>query len=146
MGTSCRGSGGDTWPSPSQRQSALSHPRSSWALPKSTSPARNYRKVGLDKMCLLMEGTPRSKGNLQSTTLGYISGLCDQPTTHRPTDRPTIALVERMESEIDHLWEQLDKEREANRENHRLLAVALERIPAIEGGGERDTPVIATLY
>jgi hypothetical protein len=51
-----------------------------------------------------------------------------------------------MESEIDHLWEQLDKEREANRENHRLLAVALERIPAIEAGDERDTPVIATWY
>jgi hypothetical protein len=25
------------------------------ALPKSTSPAHNHRKVGLDKMCLLME-------------------------------------------------------------------------------------------
>jgi hypothetical protein len=41
-------------------------------------------------------------------------------------------LVERMASEIDHLRDQLDKEREANRENRRLLAAALERIPAIE--------------
>src|SRR5215208_8143094 len=47
--------GGDPWPSPCYGQSTLSHLRSSWALPKSTSPARNYRKVGLDKQCLLME-------------------------------------------------------------------------------------------
>jgi hypothetical protein len=47
-------------------------------------------------------------------------------------------LVERMASEIDHLRDQLDKEREANRENRRLLAAALERIPAIEAPS--DTP------
>jgi hypothetical protein len=56
---------------------------------------------------------------------------------------PTVALVERMGSEIDHLREQLDKEREANRENRRLLAAALERIPAIEAGDERESPVTA---
>ena len=45
-----------------------------------------------------------------------------------------------MESEIDHLREQLDKEREANRENRRLLAAALERIPAIEASEARESP------
>jgi hypothetical protein len=47
-------------------------------------------------------------------------------------------LVERMASEIDHLREQLREERAANRENRRLLAAALERIPAIEA--PPDTP------
>jgi septal ring factor EnvC (AmiA/AmiB activator) len=56
----------------------------------------------------------------------------------------TVALVKHMKSEIDHLREQLDKEREANRENRRLLAAALERIPAIEAGDERESPVPAT--
>jgi hypothetical protein len=71
----------------------------------------------------------------------------DQSNDKSSTDRDastTVALVERMESEIDHLREQLDKEREANRENRRLLAAALERIPAIEAGDERDAPVTAT--
>jgi hypothetical protein len=62
-------------------------------------------------------------------------------------------LYERMSSEIDHLRDQLDKEREANRENRRLLAAALERIPAIEAppdtpsentAEERESPVTAS--
>jgi hypothetical protein len=71
----------------------------------------------------------------------------DQSSDQSATDRdasPTVALVKHMESEIDHLREQLDKEREANRENRRLLAAALERIPAIEAGDERESPVTAT--
>jgi hypothetical protein len=54
-------------------------------------------------------------------------------------------LIERMSSEIEHLRSQLQAEREANRENRRLLAAALERIPAIEAPTEpppetRDSP------
>jgi hypothetical protein len=45
-------------------------------------------------------------------------------------------LVERMASEIDYLRSQLDQEREANRENRRLLAAALERIPELEAPRE----------
>lgn len=37
-----------------------------------------------------------------------------------------------MASEIEHPRQPLDKEREANRENRRLLVAGLERIPAIE--------------
>src|SRR5215207_1395166 len=70
MGTS-RGPGGDTWPSPCYGQSTLSHPRSSGALPKATSPARNHRKVGLDKVCLLMEGISGAAGS------GFEPGLTD---------------------------------------------------------------------
>ena len=42
------------------------------------------------------------------------------------------SLVEVLTYQVSYLREQLDKEREANRENRRLLAAALERIPAIE--------------
>ena len=42
------------------------------------------------------------------------------------------AFVESLEDQVSYLREQLDKEREANRENRRLLAAALERIPKIE--------------
>jgi hypothetical protein len=63
----------------------------------------------------------------------------DQSTTDRDAS-PTVAaaLVERMASEIDYLRDQLDQEREANRENRRLLAAALERIPELEA--PRETP------
>lgn len=47
-------------------------------------------------------------------------------------------LVEHMASEIYYLLSQLDQEREANRENRRLLAAALERIPELEA--PRETP------
>jgi hypothetical protein len=64
------------------------------------------------------------------------------------------SLVESMQDQIEYLRLQLDKEREANRENRRLLAAALERIPAIEAPpdtppqepsrGERESPVTAS--
>jgi hypothetical protein len=38
-------------------------------------------------------------------------------------------LVESLQGQVEYLREQLDREREANRENRRLLAAALERIP-----------------
>jgi hypothetical protein len=60
----------------------------------------------------------------------------DQSLTDRDASA-TVALAEHMASEIDHLRGQLAAEREANRENRRLLAAALERIPALEAS---DTP------
>ncbi len=51
------------------------------------------------------------------------------------------ALIEHMSSEIGHLREQLALEREANRENRRLLAAALERIPELEAPRDvRESP------
>src|SRR5918998_4284479 len=50
-------------------------------------------------------------------------------------------LVGELRERVRSLETQLDHERQANRENRRLLAAALERIPAIEAGDERDTPV-----
>jgi hypothetical protein len=61
----------------------------------------------------------------------------------------TTPLVESLQDQISYLREQLDREREANRENRRLLAAALERIPAIEApqdtsSDERESPVSAS--
>jgi hypothetical protein len=51
---------------------------------------------------------------------------------HDLEGEPTVnlgAIVETLQDEVRYLREQLDQEREANRENRRLLAAALERIP-----------------
>jgi hypothetical protein len=48
------------------------------------------------------------------------------------------ALIEELRAHNESLRSQLASEREANRENRRLLAAALERIPAIEA--PPDTP------
>lgn len=48
------------------------------------------------------------------------------------------ALVDALQNQIDQLGRQLDEANEANRENRRLLAAALERIPALESPEPRD--------
>jgi hypothetical protein len=46
-------------------------------------------------------------------------------------------LVESLQDQVEYLREQLEREREANRENRRLLAAALERIlPQLEAPRE----------
>ncbi|MDP9458679.1 MAG: helix-turn-helix domain-containing protein [Actinomycetota bacterium] len=52
-------------------------------------------------------------------------------------------LVEALEDRIASLERQLEDARQVNRENRRLLAAALERIPAIEPPGPRDEPEAA---
>jgi hypothetical protein len=62
--------------------------------------------------------------------------------THTNDDRTNdgtaalASLVASQEDQIEFLRQQLHAEREANRENRRLLAAALERIPAIEAPAE----------
>ena len=53
-------------------------------------------------------------------------------------------LVGELRERVRSLETQLDHERQANRENRRLLAAALERIPAIEAGDEQESPATAT--
>jgi hypothetical protein len=53
-----------------------------------------------------------------------------------PEDVFAAALVQAKDETIELLRQQLEQEREANRENRRLLAAALERIPAIEAPPE----------
>ena len=53
-------------------------------------------------------------------------------------------LLESKDETIMLLRQQIEAEREANRENRRLLAAALERIPAIEPPETRDDPETGT--
>jgi hypothetical protein len=54
-------------------------------------------------------------------------------------------LFERMASEIDHLREQLREEREANRENRRIIAGLVQRVPELETSTEpRESPQTAS--
>ena len=74
----------------------------------------------------------------------------DDQSTGTPTganSRETVEdgpLVEELRERVRSLETQLDHERQANRENRRLLAAALERIPAIEAGDEREASVTVT--
>src|SRR3954447_18968745 len=64
-------------------------------------------------------------------------------TTGDGTHDGTVDLSDLLESKdetIMLLRQQIEAEREANRENRRLLAAALERIPAIEAPEPRDAP------
>jgi hypothetical protein len=60
----------------------------------------------------------------------------DPPDTER--------LIDALTAQLDQAQESLRYEREANRENRRLLAAALERIPAIEAPDGQDGDLTAT--
>lgn len=66
------------------------------------------------------------------------TGHDQPPTGPQPDDR--AELVESLLDQVAYMRRQLAEEREANRENRRLLAAALERIPAIEAPEPRDAP------
>src|SRR5215204_6800788 len=61
-------------------------------------------------------------------------------TNDNTADQVFSPLVESLEDQVQFLREQLAAEREANRENRRLLAAALERIPEIEPAREAPEP------
>jgi aspartate/methionine/tyrosine aminotransferase len=67
---------------------------------------------------------------------GKVYVWLDLDQTVNPDDASLSALVEAKDETIELLRHQLEQEREANRENRRLLAAALERIPAIEAPQE----------
>jgi hypothetical protein len=55
----------------------------------------------------------------------------------------TQRLIDTLTMQLEATQESLRQEREANRENRRLLAAALERIPAIEASPESREPPVA---
>jgi len=79
---------------------------------------------------------------------GRVYVYLDEATTDADTLRDQSAterLFKEMQSQIEHLRDQLDKEREANRENRRLLALQLEHMRALEpprdtSSDERESP------
>lgn len=85
------------------------------------------------------------RGTLRSVRDGGVVHVlldADRPTTSQPTgettDQPTASAIDPRDELIAVLREQLSAEREANRENRRLLAAVLERMPALEASeGQR---------
>jgi len=65
-----------------------------------------------------------------------------QPDAAPPGDRAgdTTELVDELRARVSSLERQLDLERDANRENRRLLAAALEHIPALEAPTDEPEP------
>ena len=91
----------------------------------------------------LRRGTLRREQGPDGEVLVALDG--DQSVDHSPTDRPTVALVEALQDQIDHLCRQLDEANRANAEHRRLLAAALERIPELEPAPEpRESPVTSS--
>jgi hypothetical protein len=83
------------------------------------------------------------EGRTVYVILGGGTSKANQSTdTDEPSGGPTdqSKLVESLQDQVSYLRGQLDAERSANMENRRLLAAALERIPAIEPPEARESP------
>src|SRR5215212_2728296 len=83
----------------------------------------------------LRRGTLRKDRGPDGEVLVVLDG--DASATDRPTDQPTVALVEALEEQITYLREQAALwQEEARRKDHLLAAAlegaALERTPALE--------------
>ena len=73
---------------------------------------------------------------------GTIHVVLEGSEVHQDSDgRETVqdSLVEVLSEQVSYIRGQLDKQREANRENPRLLAAALERIPGLEPAREASS-------
>jgi hypothetical protein len=91
----------------------------------------------------IQRGTLRSERNDQGHVYVVISRDNDEQTSEKTASESR--LVETLERQNEFLQRQLEAEREANRENRRLLAAALERIPEIEAPREpRESPQTGT--
>jgi len=72
---------------------------------------------------------------------GRLYVLLDIEPTPEPTGDRTNELIEEFRSRVHSLEYQLGQEREANRENRRIIAALTSRIPAIEAPpDERESP------
>ncbi len=74
------------------------------------------------------------EGGTVYVVFGGTSEATHPPHADEPSDQSE--LVESLQDQITYLRQQLAAERDANSENRRLLAAALERIPAIEAPQE----------
>ncbi len=73
----------------------------------------------------------------------------DRPTTDQTTDQSALALMQAhldsLGEQLTYIRDQLDQEREANRENRRIIAGLVQRVPELEPVPEpRDAPETAT--
>jgi len=86
------------------------------------------------KVFVWLDGTDEDRTNSPtgSDNGSHINGDSDRTEYGQRSDPQTDALHSSLQDQVSYLRNQLDLEREANRENRRLLAAALERIPEIE--------------
>jgi len=95
-------------------------------------------RLGISKEAVrkrISRGTMRADKGPDGTVRVYVPAS-------ETTDRS--GLVEALRDQVEDLRQRLDREQEANRENRRLLAAALERIPELEapsGQEPREAPV-----
>ncbi|MCA1731537.1 MAG: hypothetical protein LC751_19680 [Actinobacteria bacterium] len=93
------------------------------------------REKARDGTVLVVLGVGGSSGRPTTGTVQTIS----RPTTGQPTDKTVQTdLAEVLHDQMSFLREQLEQEREANRENRRIIAALTQRIPEIEP--PRDSP------
>jgi hypothetical protein len=96
----------------------------------------------------IKRGTLRSEKGSDGTVFVFVDANQPRPDASQSTDRPTdkSELVADLRERVEDLKEQLERANERDRENRRLLAAALERIPPqLEAPSEpRESPVTAT--
>jgi hypothetical protein len=100
------------------------------------------RRLGVSEDAVRMRV---KRGTLSSDKEGsrlYV--LLDAEPTPEPTSDRTDELIEQLHARVASLEHQLGQERDANRENRRIIAALTSRIPAIEAPREeREPPVRA---
>jgi hypothetical protein len=87
--------------------------------------------------------TRLSRGTLDSEREGRrVYVLLEPDLTRHDRDRTDdqTRYVRSLEERVEHLRELLDGEREANRENRRIIAALTSRIPELESGPPSETP------
>jgi hypothetical protein len=97
------------------------------------------RRLGVSEDAVRMRV---KRGTLSSDKEGgRLHVLLDIEPTPEPTTDRTGELIEELKGRVHSLEYQLDQEREANRENRRIIAALTSRIPAIEApSDERESP------
>jgi len=71
---------------------------------------------------------------------GRLTNGRGRPTTSQPTDQNDVVAV--LREQLSFLREQLEQEREANRENRRIIAGLVQRVPELQAAPEpREAPV-----
>jgi hypothetical protein len=85
-------------------------------------------------------GTLRKEKGQDGTVFVVLGtdGSTDRPTTGQATDQ--VALVEVVRDQVAFLREQLNEEGEANRENRRIIAGLVQRVPELEAREVRPEP------
>lgn len=83
-------------------------------------------------------GEDRTNGPNGSDAGLHVNGGAGRTEYGQGADTRSDALQSSLQDQVSYLRNQLDLEREANRENRRLLAAALERIPELPAASSQE--------